>query len=194
MRRCSSGRVLEALYFNPRTPCGVRQACPPASRGWNKISIHAPHAGCDGGALRLAVLFVRFQSTHPMRGATTSMDTTRFEWTYFNPRTPCGVRLRRSLNHRSKAYFNPRTPCGVRRFATWLAASTARISIHAPHAGCDVKHTKQTYQKLERFQSTHPMRGATLSRLAHRVSAADFNPRTPCGVRLTNKDRTPHPD
>ena len=57
------------------------------------------------------------------------------------------------------------------------------ISIHAPLAGCD------TTLKLEipisiTFQSTHPLRGATASILEHVASIDDFNPRTPCGVRL----------
>ena len=35
------------------------------------------------------------------------------------------------------------------------------ISIHAPHAGCDYVVTLQN-TTLSKFQSTHPMRGATL--------------------------------
>ena len=34
------------IYFNPRTPCGVRHGSQAKSRG-SVISIHAPHAGCD---------------------------------------------------------------------------------------------------------------------------------------------------
>ena len=36
------------------------------------------------------------------------------------------------------------------------------ISIHAPHARCDIIRSKATNRKII-FQSTHPMRGATLS-------------------------------
>ena len=35
------------------------------------------------------------------------------------------------------------------------------------------------------FQSTHPMRGATYETWAYQITPYDFNPRTPCGVRLT---------
>ena len=34
------------------------------------ISIHAPLAGCDAKTRRLVLLLARFQSTHPLRGAT----------------------------------------------------------------------------------------------------------------------------
>ena len=38
------------------------------------------------------------------------------------------------------------------------------------------------------FQSTHPLRGATASLIAKSSSLANFNPRTPCGVRHENKE------
>ena len=78
--------------FNPRTPCGVRRTdeddvvfgyqisihAPHAGCDTGKatailtagISIHAPHAGCDAPGNGTSALLVRFQSTHPMRGAT----------------------------------------------------------------------------------------------------------------------------
>ena len=95
--------------FNPRTPCGVRQAASNASEH-----------------LR------RFQSTHSLRSATYSplsiderkhvsihallaecdtwMDAVYSLMPGFNPRTPCGVRLRPTLyiaTQQSKSYFAP---------------------------------------------------------------------------------------
>ena len=147
-----------------------------------RISIHAPLTGCDG---RLA--------------------TPLFTALNFNPRTPYGMRLekesadtRTSLisihapltgcDHFNSAcvfviiYFNPRTPYGMRPFSSyslWLCT---------------------------KFQSTHPLRDATLKclhRLPHnKISIhapltgcdylnqtlillnGDFNPRTPYGMRL----------
>ena len=57
------------------------------------------------------------------------------------------------------------------------------ISIHAPRVGCDLLTT--VFSRLSAlFQSTHPVRGATdaFANVMERVF--DFNPRTPCGVRL----------
>ena len=58
-------------YFNPRTPCGVRPSLSlsPLSDSFC-ISIHAPHAGCDGRVIKRCTTQKEFQSTHPMRGAT----------------------------------------------------------------------------------------------------------------------------
>ena len=128
--------------FNPRTPCGVRLV-----RILTWIS-----AG-------------RFQSTHPLRGATVSgahhgvseeisihaplagcdaqADLLLGDVEDFNPRTPCGVR---PLFARKTAVFydfNPRTPCGVRR---------SRLNV---------------YSTSPSFQSTHPLRGATLYAVWH---------------------------
>ena len=80
--------------------------------------------------------------------------------------------------------FNPRTPCGVRRAALLGAAGGGQISIHAPRAGCDLIARGSLRQVAEisihapragcdefgvvpvaeelKFQSTHPVRGATL--------------------------------
>ena len=173
--------------FNPRTPCGVRptlsvvlgspdqfQSTHPLrgatkavhlDKGGGGISIHAPLAGCDS-------VRVRRRRAQP----------------YFNPRTPCGVRRSSCMAVRCWKYFNPRTPCGVRR---------RRVRPD------DRRHA---------FQSTHPLRGATrerrqqgrgvgisihaplagcdLLRKRCAVSARDFNPRTPCGVRHGTSDLT----
>ena len=82
---------------------------------------------------------VRFQSTHPLRGATIKCGYTLLYLSNFNPRTPCGVRLGASREDRrpTPGDFNPRTPCGVRH-------EQIRNSIAYP-----------------KFQSTHPLRGAT---------------------------------
>ena len=79
------------------------------------------------------------------------------------------------------------------------------ISIHAPHAGRDsfpvgAKCRYETFQSTRpmrgatilyqvpgrntsRFQSTRPMRGATQSAPPGGFHPADFNPRAPCGAR-----------
>ena len=128
-------------YFNPRTPCGVRRERDGSIVLHHiAISIHAPLAGCD----------------------TTPAD-------------------RQALT----AYFNPRTPCGVRRRFCPRRCRGPLISIHAPLAGCDtltvnsVAGTASDFNPRtpcgvrpadqrcpppmgDVFQSTHPLRGATI--------------------------------
>ena len=101
-------------------------------------------------------------------------------------------------------YFNPRTPCGVRRVRLKDVRVYTSISIHAPHAGCDIDMLAAIKTWVE-FQSTHPMRGATgfakvfgadylisihaphagcdLYMRIRPTFRGNFNPRTPCGVR-----------
>ena len=154
------GRIRRPTYFNPRAPCGARLS--PSQR------------------MRASRVF---QSTRPMRGATSSVSQRTICRRYFNPRAPCGAR-RASLRHlRAYCHFNPRAPCGARqgdksltvdvdifqstrpmRGATptrFRAYTSGDISIHAPHAGRD------------RRRSTGV------------PSRRNFNPRAPCGARLT---------
>ena len=80
-----------------------------------------------------------------------------------------------------------------------------KISIHASHAGCDFDHTgntnldnyfnpripcgmrpsgQLTFGKFKKiFQSTHPMRDATVNFDIVILIALYFNPRIPCGMR-----------
>ena len=143
------------------------------------------------GATRRARKFPRtprFQSTHPLRGATGQISTKAARSANFNPRTPCGVRLTAVPKTTVLDNFNPRTPCGVRPI----------------EAGRDVS--------IISFQSTHPLRGATLyiasvfPQLTISIHAPlagcdrcgsqqghgrdHFNPRTPCGVRPVSTSST----
>ena len=172
--------VFPVADFNPRTPCGVRHF-------YGVV------------ALRLDL----FQSTHPLRGATSQkLPRRRGRWISIHaPLAGCdleaytcrcsiqisihaplaGCDCRRSLCPRRAGNFNPRTPCGVRP-TRGAGRSTWKI-----------------------FQSTHPLRGATaiikclsdcgtisihaplagcdLALALIRALRRYFNPRTPCGVR-----------
>ena len=180
-------------HFNPRTPCGVRRHFFHAELLRSLISIHAPRAGCDSSAWLIALLSaIRFQSTHPVRGATASTKS----------------------QHTALAHFNPRTPCGVRRHFFHAELLRSLISIHAPRAGCDSSAWLIALLSAIRFQSTHPVRGATgayphpchgrrISIHAPRAGCdctksdscalpTYFNPRTPCGVRRQFLTKSKH--
>ena len=116
-----------------------------------------------------------------MRGATRWL-TQMAKASNFNPRSPCGERLRYGYGCAGSADFNPRSPCGERprfvatsqpviRFQSTLPMRGATavvvpapfhvgISIHAPHAGSDAWYS------------------SIMARIDH------FNPRSPCGERL----------
>ena len=170
--------------FNPRTPCGVRRddycrngCCP-------RISIHAPLAGCD----RLDTKINRDIdiSIHaPLAGCDSTRSTTTAICRSISIHAPlAGCDRIRFMYICCIRNFNPRTPCGVRHTPGAKGNPAQLISIHAPLAGCDVQGRQPgswggyfnprtpcgvrldvvCKHGLVRcvFQSTHPLRGATV--------------------------------
>ena len=104
------------------------------------ISIHAPLAGCDFFSPQLFQSF-RISIHAPLAGCDRVRAWARWGCAYFNPRAPCGVRLALACGEEGRTtHFNPRAPCGVRQVLANLVGA-----------------------KLG-FQSTRPLRGATVSR------------------------------
>ena len=79
---------------------------------------------------------MRFQSTHPVRGAT-----------------------RAELLARNEYVFQSTHPVRGARDNTTITLGNLTISIHAPREGCD-RHVFPS-SHCNPFQSTHPVRGAT---------------------------------
>ena len=146
-----------------------------------RISIHAPHAGCDG--LGWEVIRILKISIHaPHAGCDKLCGIIGVIFLNFNPRTPCGVRHARGVPLRGFLQISihaPHAGCDRRKS---MNLNDILISIHAPHAGCDIMKTGLTSRTIE-FQSTHPMRGATCGQVYRPRGEENFNPRTPCGVR-----------
>ena len=166
-----------------------------------------------------------------MRGATAALAAKAGQGYNFNPRAPCGARRPRRPTRPPKWHFNPRAPYGARRLercgqaarpgisihaphtgrdhiAVSAGGALHRISIHAPHTGRDAKKLRQEPEK-DRFQSTRPIRGATVSaeqteynslfqstrpirgatsvRISEVSQPFYFNPRAPYGARRSVK-------
>ena len=168
------------LYFNPRTPCGVRLL--PGRAAHRAVNFN-PRTPCG---VRLSIIevlptLVGFQSTHPLRGATDDKPNERdaSDISIHAPHAGCDGRALPPA--RQDHDFNPRTPCGVRPRHVANIIKRWEISIHAPHAGCDLLG-KVAMGNAKHFNPRTPCgvrRGAETSRKRTR----DFNPRTPCGVR-----------
>ena len=154
------GKVGDTIAcFNPRTPCGVR------------LNTHTS----EGGA-------TSFQSTHSLRSATphtarcmgeilvsihallAECDYKLFRhgcrWKGFNPRTPCGVRLSRTLKEMCMFLFQSTHSLRSATTMDVYAHERGKVSIHALLAECDMIFSKRD------------------------LATYGFNPRTPCGVRL----------
>ena len=132
-----------------------------SSKGKSSISTHAPLAGRDRKSHSISYVPPVFQPTRPLRGAT-KISLSDIEQSYdFNPRAPCGARLKWSMPERYMTAFQPTRP---------LRGAT--------QAGCPIGRT------ASRFQPTRPLRGATLNGPKIAPPSFYFNPRAPCGARL----------
>ena len=145
-----------------------------------------------------------FQSTHPVRGATTRALGVELasRISIHAPRAGCDQIIFKGMD---KPAFQSTHPVrGATRAASDGGLRLRFISIHAPRAGCDF-HNNDIRRILKNFnprtpcgvrhvpgvckggvvlfQSTHPVRGATHPLPLLQALDAHFNPRTPCGVR-----------
>ena len=173
-------RIPSSRDFNPRAPCGARQTT---------------------GLVRFEDEV--FQSTRPVRGAT----TTPFQNGTLNKISIHAPRAGRDWpgpeDCSDRTYFNPRAPCGARRVVSVVSPITGKfqstrpvrgatrasakypcsdyISIHAPRAGRD--QARYPYS-LGGDISIHAPRAGRDHGLRHALGLGiDFNPRAPCGAR-----------
>ena len=154
-------RLLMLTYsFNSRTPGGVRRADRYASLQCYSFNSRTP----GGVRLRSSILSrsrIRFQFTHPGRGATSPGCAAQRPCTRFNSRTPGGVRLFYTAvpwGASDVSIHAPREGCDLS--ITSSISQPRYVSIHAPREGCD-SIVVRTMSLLVQFQFTHPGRGAT---------------------------------
>ena len=126
-----------------------------------------------------------------------------FRVCYFNPRTPCGVRLCRLLACLMSNLFQSTHPLRGATFG-WTGATLLQlISIHAPLAGCDFlplfpfgdiyisihaplagcDQEPISVSMVEMISIHAPLAGCDPYRVRKTCPRCYFNPRTPCGVR-----------
>ena len=193
-------------HFNPRTPCGVRRCLLRRVQvGHTQISIHAPRVGCDVSFSEAAKLPILFQSTHPVWGATVQAapPAHSIDISIHAPRVGCDP----PLGHGGKLQelFQSTHPVWGATVQAAPPAHSIDISIHAPRVGCDSTRAvelammsyfnprtpcgvrrlvRYQYITASKFQSTHPVWGATEAAVKPGGQSKNFDPRTPCGVRL----------
>ena len=239
------GRSTDHEIFQSTHPLRGATRLPRLLRRGRIISIHAPLAGCD--ARGQDHLHGRRISIHaPLAGCDPRGSSPVQAARYFNPRTPCGVRPLEDWRQAASWSISIHAPLAGCDPNLVVVGQRLAISIHAPLAGCDAQHVQaecvftisihaplagcdgwtrcrsavlftlfqSTHplrgatlcgglcrRQLLKFQSTHPLRGATRGHDKSLKAAIDFNPRTPCGVRLLcpvrdfaqNKFQSTHP-
>ena len=146
------------------------------------VSIHAPHAGRDLKCReRLHACDVSIHAPHAGRDIVAGSG--RAGASCFNPRAPCGARRRQRRRQMRVFMFQSTRPMRGATGEKYDYGRTKQVSIHAPHAGrdresrssrvppngfnprapCGARHGDSwTHKGEEVFQSTRPMRGATL--------------------------------
>ena len=174
--------------------CNSSRSCLTSS-----ISTHAPLAGRDDFPTMVSQSKFAFQPTRPLRGATFMARSIFSVLQNFNPRAPCGARLRPQIaflihvtisthaplagrdhaehngaeDHKN---FNPRAPCGARLLPP---LSLPRILLFQPTRPLrGATFDGRVVSCVPEFQPTRPLRGATAVALLKYVSP-EFQPTRP---------------
>ena len=103
------------------------------------ISIHAPRAGSDNGADYERPLTYDISIHAPRAGSDGLYGGDRQRDDYFNPRSPCGERLRGPQGEQGPTGISIHAPrAGSDGNEMKLVTASFDISIHAPRAGSDI--------------------------------------------------------
>ena len=200
------------IYFNPHAPCGARLATVltksprtefQSTRPMRGATLHLPQFSdtqifqstrpMRGATLEqlLPPSWQKFQSTRPMRGATRVIERGKFVGA-ISIHTPhagrdgvLGARADKSPD------FNPHAPCGARPTQQYYGQYELGFQSTRPMRGATLPRSRGKGQIL--FQSTRPMRGATAAQGRYSYQSTYFNPHAPCGARHYPKSIRLHP-
>ena len=125
---------------------------------------------------------VGFQPTHPLRGATSRYHQSPKHSQISTHAPLAGCDLVIFVPSSTDSYFNPRTPCGVRHISLQRKLYKIAISTHAPLAGCDPEG--RLLDPVTGISTHAPLAGCDPGDQDAPREPVYFNPRTPCGVRL----------
>ena len=174
------------MDFNPRPPCGGRLRISAAASEYHRISIHVPRVEDDIDICPMCVLKFGFQSTSPVWRTTDGYEIA-FESSPISIHVPrVEDDTTRSTSSANITNFNPRPPCGGRLRKLDLLRGRGRFQSTSPVWRTTGEHY-EAYRQKHRFQSTSPVWRTTQSSRRGRGGGNHFNPRPPCGGR-------PNPD
>ena len=149
------------------------------------ISIHAPRVGSDH-SMTTKNNKITISIHAPRVGSDQCKRQLSYDSTHFNPRSPCGERQTFNKKRQIRPRFQSTLPVWGATSKSGSTTRTTVISIHAPRVGSDVPYT-HTGLKRGLFQSTLPVWGATCKFAQKIFTRKNFNPRSPCGERLTGR-------
>ena len=162
----------------PLTGSDKSISAPPATQGnFNPRSPYGERPGPIPGPRRGPA----FQSTLPLRGATSADRSNKTSSRDFNPRSPYGERPIFIAILYCHFNFNPRSPYGERPSADRNIIIFSGISIHAPLTGSDT--IKRPIPMAPGISIHAPLTGSDSGPQWRSEQLKDFNPRSPYGER-----------
>ena len=125
-----------------------------------------------------------FQSTLPVWGATSDIALDEICVSNFNPRSPCGERRSGCRSSMSSAIFQSTLPVWGATHAQQKTSQSQNISIHAPRVGSDVRRCWCC--EVSCISIHAPRVGSDALKITPEIGWMNFNPRSPCGERLSD--------
>ena len=177
-------RTTSRTDFNPRSPCGERHGEPAATSDARLFQSTLPLRGATR-KIRCGLHLGRISIHAPLAGSDDYSPLLATRQRHFNPRSPCGERRGSFRETYKEVAISIHAPlAGSDAPGYRFRRHPQEISIHAPLAGSDLNsnHDKGGYTyfnprspcgerpspcavvtRPEAFQSTLPLRGATMS-------------------------------
>ena len=140
------------------------------------VSIHAPNEGSDSSACSSMPDIFLFQSTLPMKGATQPpcIWSVGYNVSIHAPNEGSDGQGLQPYKYSSVSIHAPNEGSDSFVNPPWVAAL---VSIHAPNEGSDLSIARME-ASFKMFQSTLPMKGATICRRRDQRHCRRFNPRS----------------
>ena len=170
-------------HFNPRAPCGARRQPLPLMPLMYYFNPRAP-CGARRQRGQLDYHGRGFQPTRPLRGAT-SEDVVYHASRLFQPTRPLrGATSCARLRGHNRLTISTHAPLAGRDVWPKIESATAKaFQPTRPLRGATI-YPQGTIPR-QAFQPTRPLRGATRVFGLLDALSSYFNPRAPCGARLS---------
>ena len=146
------------------------------------ISIHAPRAGRNVIILRIRIEQSAFQSTRPVRGATCMKQSRTFDLHISIHAPRAGRDAASHAWSMGPANFNPRAPCGARHTTITKSSNKRKFQSTRPVRGATITSVETHSRKQISIHA--PRAGRDKRKKNYALIETYFNPRAPCGARL----------
>ena len=167
-------------YFNPRSPCGERPTRFSVGACWRRFQSTLPVWGATRGVYGIRIR-ADISIHAPRVGSDGRSFGSRSRRRDFNPRSPCGERLRWALNNRLFSQFQSTLPVWGATKPGVEAVRVQGISIHAPRVGSNARR-RSGPPRARNFNPRSPCGERPPAQTAS-CYPGYFNPRSPCGER-----------